>query len=143
MLYYPINFSNLTIPINYIAMKKLFIVFGKNSEEMQCLVSKNKDLILHENSQLIFSSFDSKQGILDETLESVRKIGDRDNNNNVVVYAGDNMDLLKANMPCACFSLIDLKDALIGVMDNNNTPLAKSLVETMLKGALMELMDDN
>lgn len=124
-------------------MKKLFIVFGKNSEEMQRLIGEMKDLITHDNSQIVFPGFDSRNGLLDEVLESVRKIGHRNNNYNVVVYAGDNTDLLKAYTPCACFSLTDLRDALVGVMDNNNTPLAKSLVKTMLKGALMELMTDN
>ncbi|MFA6194984.1 MAG: hypothetical protein WC719_04655 [Patescibacteria group bacterium] len=122
-------------------MKKLFIVFGKGSEEMQYLISGMKELIAHDNNQIVFPSSHLEHEVLEETLESIRKIGDHNNNNNVVVYAGDNMDLLKANMPCACFSLTDLKDALAGVMDNNDTPLAKLMVKKMLKGALMELMN--
>ena len=123
-------------------MKKLFIVFGKGSEEMQYLISGMKELIAHDNNQIVFPSSHLEHEVLEETLESIRKIGHRSNKDNVVIYAGDNMSLLKANMPCACFSLTDLKDSLFGAMDNNSTPLAKSLVKTMLKGALLALMND-
>ncbi len=124
-------------------MKKLFFVFGKNSEEMQRLISRMMVVLMHDNCITVYADRDDENEALEETLDAIRARGGG-NNDNTVVYAGDNLTLLKANVPCACINLVTLKDKVTeGAGGDSDIPLTKHLTETMLEGALLSLMNDN
>lgn len=124
-------------------MKKLFIVFGKNSEDIQRLISRMMVVLMHDNCITVYADRDDDHEALEETLDAIRARGGC-NNDNTVVYAGDNLTLLKANIPCACIDLAILKDKVTeGAGGESGIPLTEYLAETMLEGALLSLMNDN
>jgi hypothetical protein len=124
-------------------MKRLFLVLGSNSGDAAawtCNLRPSKD---KHNGIIVFTYEDTSHKALEKTLGAIRICGDSDYNNMVVAYFGDNLHLLKANLPCPSLDLYLLAEKLKEAVGGFDSPRDIKLVLDLLTGGLQRFLTED
>lgn len=124
-------------------MKKIFLVLGANSGDAAGWIAAMRPSKDKQNGIVVFTNEDNETKALEKTLLAPRLYGEGDYKNLVVAYFGDNLGLLKANLPCPGLDLYLLSEKLKEAVGGFSTPKDIHLVLTLMTGGLQKFIEED
>lgn len=93
--------------------KKLFVVYGSNSNEEKALSVNFVEEIPLINCCVIIVRITTYESALKHILEAIKPQAENQYQNVLLAFSGDNINLLSKDLPCQCINMKHVKEKMI------------------------------
>lgn len=121
-------------------MKKLFLIFGKNSREDMQLAYNLPSVRFGYQGFIIYTLNDDELTASLRIKTAIQVYGGNDYDNILVVYSGSNLDFFKKTTPYQKLDISDLKNKLTEVVSNANVKKQKEMLIKLFVGSITNLL---